>query len=62
MTNCQASAQRFKSRFLTLRAKQTFTELKHFFIDIAIFHYFNSDCQFRMETDRSDYTIGRVLS
>ena len=45
----------------TTEAK-AFTELKHHFTTTPILTYPNNNCQFQLETDTSDFTMGAVLS
>ena len=39
-----------------------FAQLKHCFTTVPILAYPNNDCQFRLETDASDFATGAVLS
>ena len=48
--------------YLTPDARQAFTQLKQTFTKAPILQHFDSECHIRIETDMSDYTIGRVLS
>ena len=58
----QASAQGFRSGFLTPGASQFFTRLRQAFIELSRFHYFDPDCHIWIETDISDYAISRVFN
>ena len=46
---------------LLLKAKQSFTKLVQTFIKIPILHHFDSDYYICMETDLSDYAIGKTV-
>ena len=50
------------SGFLTPKAKLAFIKLRQMFVKTLIFHYFNSECHIRIETNASRYTIGRILN
>ena len=48
--------------FLTLDARQAFTQLRQAFTEALIFRHFDSERHIRIETDASSYAIGGVLS
>ena len=50
------------SDFLTPGAKLAFTKLRQAFLKAPILHHFDPERHIRIETDVSDYAIGRVLS
>ena len=49
------------SGFLTLGARQVFTELRQTFIEVPIFYHFDLDYHIWIETNTSSFTIGRIL-
>ena len=51
-----------RTGFLTLEAKLAFTKLRQAFVKTPIFHYFDSECHIRIETDASGYAISEILS
>ena len=48
--------------YLTSGAKRAFTQLRQAFIKALILRHFDSECHIRIQTDVSNYAIGRVLS
>ena len=48
--------------YLTPATRQTFTQLRQLFTKAPIFRHFDLECYIRIETDISDYAIGKVLS
>ena len=48
--------------FLTLDARQAFTQLRQAFTEALILRHFDPECHIRIETDASGYAIGGVLS
>ena len=48
--------------FLTVDARQAFTQLRQAFIEALILIHFNSECHIWIETNTSGYAIGGVLS
>ena len=48
--------------FLTLDARQAFTQLRQAFTEAPILQYFDSERYIRIETDISGYAISGVLS
>ena len=50
------------SDFLTPKTKLAFTKLRQMFFKVLILHHFDLECQIRIETDISGYTIDRVFS
>ena len=51
-----------KPTFLTLDARKAFNQLRQAFTKAPILRHFDLECYIRIETDASDYAIGRVLS
>ena len=51
-----------KPSFLTLDARQAFTQLRQVFTKASILRHFDLKCHIRIETDVSSYAIGGVLS
>ena len=48
--------------FLTSKARLAFIKLKQAFIEILIFHYFDSKYYIRIEINIFRYAMGRILS
>ena len=48
--------------YLTLGAKQAFTQLRKAFTKAPILRHFDLECHIRIETDASGYAIDRVQS
>ncbi len=48
--------------FFTSEAKKAFTELRQVFVEGPILNHFDQEHHIRIETDASDYAIGRILS
>ena len=59
-TNFDATEDRPK--FLTPDARTAFNRLRLAFIEAPILRHFDPECHIQIETDASDYAIGRVLS
>ena len=56
------SKKTVESDFFTLGARLAFTKLRQAFVKTSILYHFDSKYYIRVETDVSDYAIGRVLS
>ena len=48
--------------YLTLNARQAFTQLRQVFTKAPILRHFDPECYIRIETNASNYAIGGVLS
>ena len=48
--------------YLTPNARRAFTQLRQAFTKALILQYFDTQCQIRIETDKSGYAIGSVLN
>ena len=48
--------------YLTLDAKQAFTQLRQAFTEVPILQHFDPKCHIQIKTDGSGYIIGKVLS
>ena len=48
--------------FLTVDARQAFTQLRQAFIEVSILSHFDLKCHIRIETNASGYAIGGVLN
>ena len=51
-----------KPSFLTLDARQTFTQLRQALIRAPILRHFDPECYIQVKTDTSSYTIDGILS
>ena len=51
-----------ESKFLTSKAKKAFNSLKEAFTKVLIFQHFDPECDIRIETNASAYTIGEVIN
>ena len=56
------SKKLLRSDFFTPRARLAFTKLRQAFVKALIFYHFDSECHIWVETDASDYVIGRIFS
>ena len=58
----KSKTEKAKRDFFTPKARLAFTQLKQAFVEAPIFYYFDPESHIRIETDRSSYTIGNILS
>lgn len=61
-TTSMALIKKTKSNYLTLEAKQAFTQLRQALTMVPILHHFDSECYIQIKTDTSDYATDDILS